>query len=393
LVIFIFFFISPLSLCWVNGWDNGLARTPPMGWNSWNHFGCNTSEINQDLFKETAKAMVDSGLKAAGYEYINLDDCWLAKTRDSQGRLQPDPARFPDGIKALADYVHSLGLKFGIYEDTANLTCMGYPGSAGHYALDVQTFAEWGVDYVKLDGCYTNVADMKAIYTNVSESINKTGRPMVFSCSWPAYANLQGYTVPYDYLGTICNLWRYWYDIDDQFDSWTDTLDYTQANNLSLYAAPGHWNDPDMLEVGNGNETATEYRSLMSMWAIIAAPLIAGNDLRNMTKETIAILTAPEVIAVDQDPLGKQGTRVNKTELQEVWVRELSDGSLAVALFNRDEEVAPIAVYWDDIGFSAKQLANVRDLWLQRDLGPFSGAFADKVDGHGVTLVKITKVN
>jgi len=373
--------------------NNGVARTPPMGWNSWNHFGCDTAQLTQDLFKDIAQAMVSSGMKAAGYEYINLDDCWLASTRDSNGKLQPDPKRFPDGIEALAEYVHSLGLKFGIYEDTGNKTCGGFPGSQGYYAVDAQTYAEWGVDYVKLDGCYTEVSDMKAIYTQNSQLFNQTGRPMVFSCSWPAYANVNKIPVPYTYVASICNLWREWYDVRDSWWSWTEILDYQEATNLSLYAGPGNWNDPDMLEIGNGNQTDTEYRSLFSLWSMLAAPLIAGNDLRNMSQATIEILTAPEVIAVDQDPLGKQGKRVVKNGELEVWARELSGGAIAVALFNRGPSTAAITAEWADIGLSPSVKASVRDLWQREDEGTFTGSYSAKVESHATVLVKLTPSN
>jgi len=374
----------------VSAYDNGVARTPPMGWNSWNHFGCNTSLLTENLFMEMAAAMAKNGMKDVGYEYINLDDCWLAKTRDAQGRLQPDPFRFPSGIKALAAYVHSLGLKFGIYEDTGYLTCGGYPGSQGYFAQDVNSYVEWDVDYVKLDGCYTNIADMKTIYTLNSILLNETGKQMVYSCSWPTYANLFNYSFSYTYIASICNLWREWKDIRDEWASWTEILDYQESSNLAQYAGPGNWNDPDMLEVGNGGQTNVEYQSMFSMWSMLAAPLIAGNDLRNMSSETLAILTASEVIAVDQDPLGKQGKRVVKQGLLEVWVRELAGNTLAVALFNRGNETSAITAEWTDIGLSATTAADVRDLWARSDLGTFTGSYSAKVVSHGTVLVKLT---
>lgn len=380
-----------LLFVWTAGaYNNGVARTPPMGWNSWNHFGCNTELLTEDLFMEMAAAMAKNGMKDVGYEYINLDDCWLAKTRDANGRIQPDPTRFPHGIQALADYVHSLGLKFGIYEDTGRLTCGGYPGSQGYYALDVSSYLEWGVDYVKLDGCYSNVSDMHAIYTLNSQLLNQTGRPMVFSCSWPTYANLQGYETPYTYVASICNLWREWYDVRDTWESWTAIIDYQEYANLNQYAGPGNWNDPDMLEIGNGGQTNIEYQSLFSIWSILAAPLIAGNDLRNMTSETLAILTAPEVIAVNQDALGIQGTRVVKMDYLEVWARELSGNTFAVALFNRGNETESITANWTDVGLEANVTADVRDLWARSDLGSFTGSFTAKVVSHGIVMVKLS---
>jgi len=365
--------------------ENGLARTPPMGWNSWNHFGCRTAEITEDMFKGIAKAMVSSGMAAAGYKYINLDDCWLAATRDAQGHLQPDSKRFPSGIKALADFIHSLGLKFGVYEDTGSSTCAGYPGSSGHYELDAQTFASWGVDYVKMDGCGTQRNQMRAIYTQISQALNMTGRPMVYSCSWPAY----DHTANLIYVGSICNLWREYNDISDSWNSWTNILDYQETAGLRPYAAPGQWNDPDMLQVGNGGQTTDEYRAHFSLWAILAAPLIAGNDLRNMSNINIEILTAPEVIEVDQDSLGSEGGRVGAKGIHEVWARKLRDSSQAVVLFNRDTARANITVTWEQIGIPVTTQATVRDLWARADLGTFRGSFSATVNPHAVVMVKV----
>jgi len=362
-----------------------------MGWNSWNHFGCDKDQLTQELFMEMAQAMVSSGMKAAGYEYINIDDCWLASTRDANGNLQPDPKRFPDGIAALSKYVHSLGLKFGIYEDSGNTTCGGYEGSWGHYEQDAKTFASWGVDFIKLDGCNTNVTDMKYLYTEFGKAINATGRPMVYSCSWPAYANIVAHVpVPYEYVASICNLWREYRDIQDNFDEWTNILDFQESANLAPYAAPGQWNDPDMLEVGNGNQTDDEYRALMSLWAILAAPLIAGNDLRNMTAETLQILTAPEIISVDQDPTGHQGSRVAKNGDLEVWARSLYDGSIAVVLFNRGPTAAWISADFDSIGYGVSNTALVRDLWARVDLGKFTYGYSTNVPSHAVKMVKVS---
>jgi len=370
--------------------DNGLALTPPMGWNSWNHFGCNTTEITQEMFMAQAKAMVDSGMAKVGYQYINLDDCWLASTRDSQGRIQPDPKRFPNGIKYLADYIHSLGLKFGIYEDTGNYTCGGFPGSQGHYKIDSETYASWSVDYVKLDGCYSNPQEMQDIYTEYGMYLNQTGRPMVYSCSYPAYTEYYNVTIDWDHLTKICNLWREYDDIRDDWEAVINILDYQVSANLQKYAANSQWNDPDMLEVGNGGMTTTEYISHFSLWAILAAPLIAGNDLTKMDQQTIEILTNYEVIQVDQDALGIEGNRIWKSGDLEVWSRPLVNKSLAVVLFNRSPNSTTIIVDWQTLDLPSSSSYNIRDLWSHKDLGSFSQKFSAQVLSHGVVMVKLT---
>eukprot|EP01113_Clastostelium_recurvatum_P017533 TRINITY_DN205_c0_g1_i2.p1 TRINITY_DN205_c0_g1~~TRINITY_DN205_c0_g1_i2.p1 ORF type:complete len:414 (-),score=92.28 TRINITY_DN205_c0_g1_i2:89-1279(-) len=378
----------------VLGLNNGLARTPPMGWNSWNHYGCRTNLLTEQMFMSQAKAMVDSGMAKVGYQYINLDDCWLASERDAQGRLQPDPVRFPHGIKYLADYVHSLGLKFGIYEDTGPKTCGGWPGSEGYYKIDAQTYAEWDVDYFKLDGCFSNATQMKEIYTSYGLYLNQTGRPMVYSCSWPTYAFVHQLPMDWDYIITICNLWREYYDIKDDWNSWTNILDYQASAALNRWAGPGHWNDPDMLEVGNGGQTFEEYKAHFSLWAILAAPLVAGNDLTNMTQQTLSILTNEEVIKVDQDPMGVQGTRLwqNTTTGTEVWARPLQDKSHAVVLFNRGAAASNVTVTWESLGLASTSKANIRDLWDKKDSGPVSQQFTASVASHAAIMVKISLV-
>ena len=354
---------------------NGVARTPPMGWNSWNKFGCG---INDALVRATADAMVSSGMQAAGYQYINIDDCWSMTTRDANGNLQADATKFPNGIKAVADYVHTKGLKFGIYGDRGTSTCANFPGSYGHEAQDAATFASWGVDYLKYDNCAT-VGDMQTDLTNMRNALAATGRPMVFSIStwWMSLP-----TFP-----DLGNMWRTTSDITDSFSSVMGNIDMN--NNTAQYAGPGHWNDPDMLEVGNGGMTDTEYRAHFGMWAMAAAPLIAGNDLRSMSQATVNILTAPEVIAVDQDALGIQGTKVtdNGSGLQ-VWAKTLSGtNTKAVALLNRSAATANMTVNWSDLGLSGS--ATVRDLWARADLGSFSGSYTASVPSHGIVLVKV----
>jgi alpha-galactosidase len=366
---------------------NGLALTPPMGWNSWNKFACNVTE---QILRDTADAMVASGMKDAGYQYVVVDDCWHGK-RDANGFITADPQRFPSGIKAIADYVHSKGLKFGIYSDAGRLTCGGRPGSQGHEYQDALTYARWGVDYLKYDWCNTGDRNAKEAYALMADALRSTGRDIVFSmCEW-------GTAKPWLWAKNIGNLWRTTGDIWDGFANkhpqheWAHpVLSIVDQNEpLWQYAGPGHWNDPDMLEVGNGGMTTTEYRSHFSLWAMMAAPLIAGNDIAKMDEATRSILLNKEVIAVDQDKLGVQGRRVSKNGDQEVWVKPLSGGARAVLLFNRGKDAVDFGVTWRQLGFPDKQRAKVRDLWAHRDVGRRSGFYTATVEPHGVVMVKV----
>ena len=365
--------------------DNGLAKTPPMGWNSWNKFGCDVSE---KLIKEMADALVSSGMKDAGYQYIVIDDCWQVD-RDAQGNIIADPKRFPSGMKALADYVHSKGLKFGLYSDAGMLTCQKRPGSRGYEFQDARQYAAWGVDYLKFDWCSTGTQNQQASYSTMRDALLKAGRPMVFSiCEW-------GSSKPWMWARDVGNLWRTTGDIQDCWDCKRDwggmgfvhILDL--QDGLQSYAGPGHWNDPDMLEVGNGGMTTTEYRAHFSLWCILAAPLMAGNDIRSMKPEIREILTNKEVIAVDQDALGLQGRRVKRDGDYEVWSKQLSDGSRAVALLNRGKAEGRVTVRWNEIGYPDYLTASVRDLWAQQDLGKQAGSFSASVPSHGVVMVRI----
>lgn len=372
----------------MQGAPNGLAMTPPMGWNTWNKFACN---VNEKLIKQAADAMVASGMRDAGYTYIVIDDCWQGE-RDKQGFIHADASRFPSGIKALADYVHAKGLKFGIYSDAGEKTCGGRPGSRGHEFQDAYTYATWGVDYLKYDWCSTGEKqDAETSYLVMSQALQATGRPIVFSlCEW-------GNNSPWLWAKNIGNLWRTTGDI---FDAWegkssngfslgvTTILDM-QAE-LSGFAGPGHWNDPDMLEVGNGGMTDTEYRAHFSLWAIMAAPLIAGNDLSSMSKETKEILLNKEVIAVDQDKLGIAASRVIKKGDLEVWARPLTGGRRAVALLNRSKTTQKISVDWETLHYPASLKAGVRDLWQHKSLGVARGNFSAEVPSHGVVMVTLT---
>ena len=365
--------------------ENGLVRTPPMGWNSWNKFQCNVSE---SLIKEAADAMVRTGMRDAGYQYVVIDDCWQV-SRDTNGNIVADSQRFPAGIKAVADYVHSQGLKFGIYSDAGTGTCENRPGSRGYEFQDARQYAAWGVDYLKYDWCNHSTQDSAASYSIMRDALAKSGRPIVFSlCEW-------GATKPWLWAKDVGNLWRTTGDIVDKWDTGekSDNIGMLQILNLQdgleSYAGPGHWNDPDMLEVGNGGMTNTEYRSHFSLWCLLAAPLMAGNDIRSMSNETRDILTNKEVIAVDQDPLGKQGHRVRRNGDTDVWAREMSDGSRAVVLLNRGSQEERITVEWTDIGYPAHLRAAVRDLWEHKNLDPAKGSFSAPVPSHGVVMLLI----
>jgi len=378
-----------------------LAATPPMGWNSWNKFG---GSVTDTLVRGIADAMVSSGMQAVGYQYINIDDMWQASNRDSSGNIVPDNTKFPNGMKALADYVHGKGLKLGLYSDRGTKTCAGKPGSYSYEAKDAQTYASWGVDYLKYDNCSPAAgSNIQTDYTNMANALKATGRPIVFSiCAWWFYT----------WETSIGQLWRTGTDI---VDSWTEDpsksstkghnflalLDnnggwssrYSDASygspGLAQYAGPGHWNDPDMLEVGNGGMTDTEYQSHFSLWAIMAAPLIAGNDVRNMTAATKNILTNADVIAVDQDPLGIQGKPISTSTTLEVWSKKLSgDQTYAVVLFNRTEASAAITVTWSSLGMTSTS-ATVRDLWSHTDLGPTATQYTATVPSHGVVMLKV----
>ena len=366
--------------------DAGLAMTPPMGWNSWNKFACN---VDEKLIRQTADSLVSSGMKDAGYQYLVIDDCWHGK-RDAHGDIQPDPEHFPSGIKALADYVHSKGLKFGIYSDAGTETCAHRPGSRGHEFQDAAQYAAWGVDYLKYDWCNTTTQNAEASYAIMRQALNATGRPIVFSmCEW-------GTAKPWLWAGDgIGNLWRTTGDIAAH---WEGHYKYEQGvmNLVDLneplwpYAGPGHWNDPDMLEVGNGTLTPEENKTHFSLWAFMAAPLIAGNDVAHMPKPVADILMNKEIIALDQDKLGQQGHRVSKQGDLEVWERQLSGGDRAVLLLNRGAAAADIPFTWDQLGYPAKLQATVHDVWSGKDMGTVAGSWTAKaVPSHGVTVVEV----
>ncbi len=355
-----------------------LAATPPMGWNSWNRFHC---DITESLIRETAEAMVSSGMADAGYRYVNLDDCWQVE-RDASGRIVADPQRFPSGIAALADYVHGLGLRLGIYTCAGTLTCQGRPGSYGHEFLDAKTYAEWGVDLVKVDWCYTEGLSAPKRYEVFRDAIAASGRPMVHSiCNW-------GLDSPWVWGPRTGHMWRTSMDIFDAFVSVLMNFELTVP--WAGFAGTGHWNDPDMLEVGNGGLTPEEARAHMSLWAILSSPLIAGNDVRVMDEETRDILLNPEVIAVDQDPLGLQGVRLQaRDDGAQVLAKPLAmPGNRAVVLFNPTEEARVVSVRFEDLGLASGPV-RARDLWARRDLGTFEDEFSAEVPGHGAVMVRL----
>jgi alpha-galactosidase len=357
-----------------------LALTPPMGFNDWNAFGCDVSE---KLIKETADIFVSSGLKDAGYRYVNIDDCWALRERGPDGKQVPDPAKFPSGIRGVADYVHGKGLWLGIYGDAGEKTCAGYPGSLGKEKLDAKTWADWGVDYVKYDNCYNQSdgsrADYVRRYTAMREAIDATGRPMVYSiCEW-------GQSQPWEWAADVGNLWRTTGDISDNWSSVRSII--AENAPLARYAGPGHWNDPDMLEIGNGGMTPGEYRTHMSVWSMMAAPLIIGADLRKASADTLAMLGNRDIIAVDQDPLGKQALVVSDTAGRMVFAKPLANGDIAVALYNSTDAVAVISAAASATGLTQAPAYRLNDLWrgATTQAGP---TLAAGVPAHGTVVYR-----
>jgi alpha-galactosidase len=350
-----------------------------MGWNSWNKF---RTGINDKLIREIADAMVASGMQKAGYRFINIDDGWEG-ARDAQGNIRTND-RFPD-MKALADYVHSKGLKLGIYSSPGPRTCAGFEGSFNHEAQDARTFAAWGIDYIKYDWCsaarYYTDDQMRPAYQKFGEALHAAGRPMVYSLCQYGRASVQDW-------GALVggNLWRTTGDIRDTWDSMS-SIGFDKQPGLETAAAPGHWNDPDMLEIGNGGMSDAEYRTHMSLWSMLAAPLIAGNDLRSMPPAVRDILTNAEVVAIDQDPLGRQAKRVSKSGDLEVWARPLAKKAYAVALFNRGTQPAKITARWSDCGIAGER--RLRDLWAHEDRGRAKGEYTAEVASHGVVLLRV----
>ena len=374
-----------------------LALTPPMGWNSWNKFACN---VDETIIRQTADAIVSSGMKDAGYQYVNIDDCWHG-ARDSLGFIHADPARFPSGIKELADYVHSKGLKLGIYSDAGSKTCGGRPGSRGHEYQDALMYAKWGVDYLKYDWCNTEGLKGEGAYMTMRDALYATGRPIVLSiCEW-------GTDKPWLWGPKMGHLWRTTGDIYSCFDCVKDNGTWQahgvmqildMQKSLRQYAGPGHWNDPDMMEVGNGL-TASEDRAHFSMWAMLAAPLIAGNDIRSMPNDVAGVLTNRDVITVDQDSLGIQGFQHSARDSVEIWFKPLTRGEWAMVVLNRAQSPRDVRFDWsreavsDSLSRRSASFGSttyrVRDLWTKKDLGTTKSPLAAKVPRRDVLMIRL----
>eukprot|EP00759_Apiculatamorpha_spiralis_P045195 PhF_6_TR42097/c0_g1_i2/m.63543/K01204/NAGA; alpha-N-acetylgalactosaminidase len=376
-----------------NALKNGLALTPPMGWMAWQRFRCITDCANYPndcvsdaLLREQGRILAADYLKA-GYNGIHIDDCYLAGSRNATtGKLYADPARFPQGMAGLGNYLHSIGIQFALYEDIGTLTCGGYPGILGHFPLDAQTFVEWGGDYLKLDGCYVDNSQMATLYPQMGQILNQTKRPFVYSCSWPAYLNEQQKVQAYPAIQQNCNLWRLFDDIQDSWDSVVSIANYWGDNQdvLTKYAGPGSWNDPDMLIIGGFGLSEDQSQYQMAIWAIIAAPLIMGNDLRQIKQWQKDILLNTEIIAVNQDPLGIQGRRITPKQDQEVWSRPLANGDLSVALVNKG--ISNGVAWWVEASLSSLGLQGTvycRDLYAHAELGAFNQSIRLLVNGSG----------
>ncbi|GAB3891215.1 ricin-type beta-trefoil lectin domain protein [Kibdelosporangium lantanae] len=355
---------------------NGLALTPPMGFNDWNAYGCNVSD---SLIRSTALAMHNNGMQAAGYQYVNIDDCWMTQNRDGNGNLVPDPVKFPNGISGVATYVHSLGLKLGIYEDAGTKTCAGYPGSLNHERQDANLFAAWGVDYLKYDNCNNQGVNAQQRYTAMRDALAATGRQIVYSlCNW-------GQDSVWTWGANVGNSWRTTGDIQANYNS---MLSIFHSNvGLARYAAPGGWNDPDMLEVGNGM-SATEDRTHFSLWAEMAAPLLAGTNIPNASATTLSTLTNTRVIAVDQDSLGKQGTMVSSSGGRDVLAKPLANGDVSVVLFNENSTATTISTTTSAIGKTGASSYTLTDLWTG-GTSTTTGAISASVPGHGVVMYRV----
>ncbi|XP_026481041.1 alpha-N-acetylgalactosaminidase-like [Ctenocephalides felis] len=365
--------------------ENGLARTPPMGWMTWQRFRCNIdcendpdNCISENLIKKMADKMASEGYLEAGYQYIVIDDCWSEKQREPNGELLADKKRFPSGMGNLSDYVHSLGLKFGIYQDYGTHTCAGYPGIFGHMKIDAETFAKWKVDYVKLDGCNSNPADMDTGYPEFGRYLKETGRNMFFACGWPLFQTVGEVPRNYSLISEHCNSWRNWHDIQDSWGSVQFIVNYYEKNpdNIIDFAGPGHWNDPDMLVIGNFGLSFEQSKTQMALWAIMAAPLIMSNDLRHISDESKAILQNARVIKINQDPLGKQGKQIFSENNVEIWTRPITPVenefySYAIAFANGRDDGTPYKVTrtLKELGLVAPAGYHVEDVYDRTNYG------------------------
>ena len=361
-----------------------LAPTPPMGWNPWYEFGC---KVDEQLVEQTSQAIVSSGMAADGYRYVNLDDCWMANERAANGDLQADPETFPDGIPALASYVHGLGLKLGIYLDAGSQTCMERPGSASHFAEDAATVASWGVDFIKVDYCYTNLVPAEPVYAAMERAILAAGRPIVLSVAD------DGFDEPWTWGPGLASLWRTTNDYTAygaQYGNWWEAVLKIAGINAGLYryAQPGAWNDPDNLLVGTGLLTVPQERSQFSLWSMMAAPLLVDGDVRTMSRATASILMNREVIAVDQDPAGLQGVRIADSGGHQVWVRTLADGSHAVLFLNTDSQWSTLETSASRVGLGHQPYA-VRDLWRHRSWTSSAATIRARVAPDDVVMLRV----
>ena len=382
----------------------GLALTPQMGWNSWNKF---ETDINEQMVKEMADALVSTGLRDAGYNHILLDDGWMEMERDAQGNLVPHRKKFPNGIKVVADYVHSKGLKFGLYNCAGSKTCAGYPGSRGHEYQDALKYAEWGVDYLKYDWCSTGKLNAEEAYITMRDAIYTAGRPILLSiCEW-------GTDAPWKWAQSVGHSWRTTGDIYNCFSckhdhggyfSWgaLNILDMRDQDELRKAAGPDHWNDMDMLEVGNGGLTPDEERTHFALWTILNSPLLLGNDLRNMSPQTLDILTNKEIIAINQDSLGIQGFKYKKEGTIEVWVKPMANNEWAICFFNRSQQLSDFTFNWEretikdnvfdkEITFNRDNIYKIRDLYQHKVIGNTKKALKQKLEPNQSLVVKIFK--
>jgi alpha-galactosidase len=381
--IFIIVLIVAFAAGCARAQSSTLAARPPMGWNTWYALGCKVTEAD---VRAAVRAMVSNGMKAAGYEYVNLDDCWQGH-RDAKGLIHSNQ-RFPD-IKGLAEYVHSRGFKFGIYSSPGPKTCGGYVGSYGHEQQDAETYAMWGVDFVKYDWCSASEvykpSQLRAAYEKMHEAVLRTGRPMVYSlCEY-------GMEAPWVWGPKVgANLWRTTDDVSNRIDFQEYQrmmfVGFSEAG-LERYAGPGHWNNPDMLQIGNRGLDIDEGKTQMSLWCLLAAPLISSSDLTRLTPAQLDVLTNREVIAVDQDPLGVEGHRVSQTGPVEVWAKPLSGNRVAVGLFNSGESPLPGSIRFSDLGLSGT--VQLRDVWKKKDLGVVHDQFSTEIPKHGVVLIEV----
>ncbi len=407
--ILLIFLLFILSVCIGQKFEQ-LALTPPMGWNSWNKFGC---DINEKIIRETADAIVSSGMKDAGYGYVIIDDCWQT-SRDSLGFIIADPQKFPSGIKALSDYVHSRGLKFGIYSCAGRKTCQNRPGSRGHEFQDALSYAKWGVDFLKSDWCNTEGQNAVESYALMRDALYSAGRPILLSiCEW-------GLNKPWEWAGEVGHMWRTTGDIQNNWNipdakegkCWAGgvVINLDMQQGLEKYAGPGHWNDPDMLEIGNGVLTPAESRAHFSLWCMLASPLIAGNDIRSMDEAIKLLLSNKELISIDQDPLGKQGFKIRDYGEIEIYYKPLEHGDAAICIFNRldvpvkfrldlgtmkleaysiDDRQIFLQASIDRQGFGSNKIYKVRDVLNKKDVTALNNAISSIVDGHDVYVLRL----